>query len=166
MTVRSEHRDRRRIAGPVGRVLRIGAGVLLLGSIAGSYLNGSAPFIARSVALAALLLVVYLLVHRLLTARPAGLGPWFGAMAAFAPLILMYILGIGDGPLFGAGEGQLAALTFLGASLVLAGLRGDTGCEVMAFPNALTHSEARLVCLIFSPIDRLERPPSRHGVQQ
>jgi hypothetical protein len=64
---------------------------------------------------------------------------------------------MGGGLIFGAGEGQLGALTFLGTSLVIAGLRGDPGCEIMAVPNALSGSKTHLACLVFSPVDRVER---------
>lgn len=165
MSDHSKNNDRRRIAGPVGRVLRIAAGLLLLSRVAGFYLNGTGPFVLRSAAAAAVLVLVYILVHRLLPARSLGVGPWFGALAALAPLVLVYVLGMGGGPIFGAGEGQLAVLSFLGVSLVLAGLRGDTGCEVMALPNALTRRETHLACLVFSPIDRLEHPRSKDAVK-
>jgi len=51
----------------------------------------------------------------------------------------------------------LAAVTFLGISLVVAGLRAAPGCEVMAIPGLLFEKHTELVCLIFSPLDRLER---------
>src|SRR6266571_468540 len=60
-------------------------------------------------------------------------------------------------PLLGRGEGQLAAGTFLGASLIVAGMRADPGCEVMAIPGALFGKHTELACLVFSPLDWLER---------
>lgn len=164
--VHSNDSDRRRSAGPIGRALRIAAGLLLLGSVLGFWLNGTGPFVLRSAAVAAVLVLVYILVHGLLAARSVGARPWLGALAALAPLVLVYVLGIGGGPILGAGEGQLAALSFLGVSLVLAGLRGNTGCEVMALPNALTRRATHLACLVFSPIDRLERRPSEDTVKR
>jgi hypothetical protein len=144
-------------AGPVGRLLRVAIGVLLLGSTAGFYRNGSAEFVLRSAAVGVFLIVVYILLRRLVGNRSAVVGSWLGAMLALVPLVLVYALGAGGGPIFGAGEGQLGALTFLGVSLVLAGLRADSGCEVMAVPNALAGKRNHLACLVFSPIDRLER---------
>lgn len=159
--------------GLVGRTLRVATGLLLLSSIAGVYRNGSAEFVLCSAAVGVGLLVVYILLH-VLVRRVANnpstvVRPWLGAVLALVPLILVYALGAGGGVIFGAGEGQLGALTFLGVSLVLAGLRADSGCEVLALPNALAGKRSHLACLVFSPIDRLERrwrlpnEPPRHG---
>jgi hypothetical protein len=58
---------------------------------------------------------------------------------------------------FGQGEGALAVITFLGISLVVAGVRAAAGCEVMAIPSLLFRKHSELACLIFSPLDSLER---------
>lgn len=149
--------DRGAASGPVGRLLRVAIGVVLLGSINGFYRSGSVEFVLRSAAVGVGLIVIYVLLHGLVGRRFTSVGQWLGAILALAPLILVFALGAGGGPIFGAGEGQLGALTFLGVSLVLAGLRGDSGCEVMAVPNALAGKRSHLACLVFSPIDRLER---------
>ncbi len=60
------------------------------------------------------------------------------------------------GPLFGGGGGQIATLTFIGASLLIAAVRGDGGCEVMSIPGVFG-GRPRLPCILFSPIDWLER---------
>lgn len=144
-------------AGPVGRVVRVAIGVLLLGSIAGFYRSGSTEFVVRSAAVGVGLVVVYVLLRRLVGSISAVVGSWLGAVLALVPLVVVYSLGAGGGSIFGAGEGQLGVLTFLGVSLVLAGLRADSGCEVLAVPNALAGQRSHLACLVFSPIDRLER---------
>lgn len=158
----SQSGDRPRGAGALGRVLRIAAGVLLLVSVAGFYFDGTFQFVIRSVAVATGLAVISVVLHRLVATGSLGMRPWLGAIVALAPLVVVYLLGMGGGPIFGNGEGQLGVLTFLGVSLVLAGLRGDLGCEVMAVPNALSARKTELACLIFSPIDRLEQRFSKH----
>ena len=63
------------------------------------------------------------------------------------------------------GQPQLAAVTFLGISLVVAGVRAAPGCELMAIPGLLFGKHTELACLIFSPLDKLERRlRSKHGV--
>jgi hypothetical protein len=52
---------------------------------------------------------------------------------------------------------SLAAVTFLGVSLVVAGARATPGCELMAILGLLVGKHTDLACLIFSPLDRLER---------
>ena len=58
-------------------------------------------------------------------------------------------------PLLGHGEGVLAAVTFLGISLIVAGVRAAPGCELMAIPGLFFGKHTELACLIFSPLDRL-----------
>ncbi len=50
-----------------------------------------------------------------------------------------------------------AALVFYGTSMVLAALRGYAGCEVLAVSNWLLGRNDQVGCVVFSPIDRLER---------
>jgi len=149
-------------SGPVGRALRLALGVLLLASIGRFYVSGSGQFVLASAAVGVGLIIVYIVLRAVFSDRRAGMAPWLGSVIALVPLISVYVLGAGGGLIFGAGEGQLGALTFLGVSLVLAGLRRDSGCEVMALPNALIGNKSDLACLVFSPVDRLERR-WRHG---
>ncbi len=53
-----------------------------------------------------------------------------------------------------------AALLFYGASMLLAALRGYGGCEVLAVSNWLLDRDDQIGCLVFAPVDHLER---RHG---
>ena len=98
-----------------------------------------------------------MLTHYLVLNYAPQISAGLGAVLAFVPLIVVYGLGLGDRPLFGHGEGQLGALTFLATSLVLAGLRGDPGCEVISIPNTLFRKHTHLICLFFSPLDCLEK---------
>jgi hypothetical protein len=50
----------------------------------------------------------------------------------------------------------VALWVWLGASMLLAAARGYGGCEVLAFPNAITGRRDRIGCLLFTPIDRAE----------
>jgi hypothetical protein len=141
----------------IGRTLRAILGVLLIVSIAQFYLGGDWGFKLVSIGVAVGLVVVYVLAHFFVSNYFQPVSSWLGAILAFAPLVLVYILGTGDGLIFGQGEGQLGALTFLGVSLLFAGWRGDSGCEVMSIPDALFGRTTHLACLFFSPIDWLER---------
>jgi hypothetical protein len=146
-----------RRAGVVGRLLRLAVGLALLASIARFYLDGTPSFVLGAALSAVLLLGAYAALHRLVAS-----GRWrprrrAGALAVALPFLALYLLGIGGGPLFGRGEGQLGALTFLGLSLVGAALAGDAGCELLVFPNLVARRTAELACLVFSPVDALER---------
>jgi hypothetical protein len=50
-----------------------------------------------------------------------------------------------------------AALLFYGSSMLLAALRGYAGCEVLAISNWLLRRDDQVGCVVFSPIDQLER---------
>jgi hypothetical protein len=45
---------------------------------------------------------------------------------------------------------------WIGASLLLGAARGYGGCEILAFPNILTHRRDQVGCLLYTPIDRAE----------
>ncbi|MCI0606703.1 hypothetical protein L0156_27270, partial [bacterium] len=141
----------------IGRTFRAILGVLLIVSIAQFFLRGNWRFNLLSIGVAIGLLVVYVIANFVVSNYLRHISSWMGAFIAMVPLILVYILGTGEGLIFGHGEGQMGALTFLGASLLFAGWRGDSGCEVMSIPNALFGRTTRLACLFFSPIDWLER---------
>lgn len=147
-----------RRAGPAGRMLRIAVGVLLLVSIAGFYVKGSLPFVLRSAFATVALFVIYVLIHRFIAILPAAARRrWLVSILALVPVVVIYVLGMGSGAIFGAGIGQLAAFTFLGISLVLAGVRGDLGCEVMTVPNLLSGRDSEIQCLVFTSVDRIEK---------
>lgn len=43
--------------------------------------------------------------------------------------------------------------SFLGISMLLAAARGDSGCELVTIPNAITGRRDRIGCVLFGPID-------------
>jgi hypothetical protein len=146
-----------RVAPPVGRALRILIGLVLLVEVVPVYFHVDAHLARGAVALILALFVVYSLLHVVVSRRLVAFGPGLGAVVGLGILVALYLAGGPGAPLFGRGEGELAAGTFLGLSLVVAGVRADAGCEVMALPNALFRTHAELACLVFSPLDRLER---------
>jgi hypothetical protein len=50
-----------------------------------------------------------------------------------------------------------AALIFFGGSMLLAALRGEANCEVLALSNWLLRRQDQIACAVFAPIDALER---------
>lgn len=53
-------------------------------------------------------------------------------------------------------EGDVAFWGWLGASMLLAAIRGYGGCEALAFFNLLTGRRDQIGCLLFTPIDAAE----------
>jgi hypothetical protein len=140
----------------VGRVVRILLGLLLIVYVTPIYLRLPARVFFGLLLLMTGLLVAYCLVHTV-SRRVAAFGPYLATIFVHALLIVLYVAGFSRAPVVGGGKGQLAAVMFLGISLVIAGIRGVAGCELMAIPDLFLRKDVELSCLIFSPLDKLER---------
>ena len=121
------------------------------------YFRVPARIVLGSLLLVLALIAVYSLIHIVVSRRIVAFGSFLGAIVANGLLVALYVAGGSGLPIFGRGKGQLAAFTFFGVSLVVAGVRASPGCEVMAIPSLLFRKHTELACLIFSPLDRLER---------
>ncbi len=146
-----------RQAPPVGRALRILLGIVLMVYVTPVYFRVPARIALGSLLLMLALIGLYCLIHVVVSQRIVAFGPRLGAVVANGLLIALYVAGGSGLPIFGHGKGQLAAVTFFGVSLVVAGVRAAPGCEVMAIPSLLFRKHTELACLIFSPLDTLER---------
>jgi hypothetical protein len=142
---------------PVGRALRILLGVALIIYVAPVYFRLPVRVTVESLLLTVGLIGIYSLIHIGISGRVVNIGPGLGAILAMGLLVATYFAGTSKLPILGLGKGQLAVVTFLAISLVIAGVRATPGCEVMAMPNLFFGKNADLTCLIFSPIDGLER---------
>jgi hypothetical protein len=142
-----------RQAPPVGRALRILLGVVLIVYVTPVYFRVPVDVVLESLLLILGLIGIYSLIHIGVFRRIVS----FGSCLAAGLLVAVYVAGASRLPILGGGKGQLAAITFLGISLVVAGVRAAPGCEVMAIPGLLFGKHTELACLIFSPLDSLER---------
>ncbi len=154
-----------RRAPPVGRALRILLGLVLMVYVAPVYFQVPVRLSVRVLLLMLGLTGIYSLIHVVISRRIVAFGPCLGAVVAVGLLVALFIASVPGSPILGHGEGELAAVTFLGISLVVAGVRAAPGCELMAIPGLLFGKHTELACVIFSPLDRLERKlRSKHGV--
>ncbi|MFQ5550868.1 MAG: hypothetical protein ACE5FJ_06495 [Gemmatimonadales bacterium] len=113
-------------------------------------------FNMRVVAAFVLMMAFYSAMHLVITRFTPGVNAWFGAILAVTPAALVYILG---GPV-----GRVAAVAYIGVSLVLQAIRSDGGCEVMSIPAIIFRRRTHLVCIAFSPVDWVEsRVAGRHA---
>jgi hypothetical protein len=138
-------------------VLRILLGLALMVYVTPVYFQVPVRVGVGSVLLMLGLIGVYSLIHIVVSRRLVPFGPGLGAVVALGLLVALYVAGASGLPILGRGKGQLAAVTFLGISLVVAGVRATPGCEVMAIPGLLFGKHTELACVIFSPLDKLER---------
>jgi len=146
-----------RKAPPIGRALRILLGLVLMAYVAPVYLQVGARVAVGSFLLMVGLIGVYSLIHIVVSRGIVAFSPFLWVIVANGLLVALYFAGASALPILGYGKGQLAAVTFLGVSLVVAGVRAAPGCEVMAIPSVLFGKHTELACIIFSPLDRLER---------
>ncbi len=136
-------------ARPVGRVVRLLMGGLLTIHVLASHLLGASPSLTVQVAGVVLGLVVfYALVHVLISKFVPTINPWAGALLAVAPVFLVFLMG--GLPV------RHGVVLFLGVSLLLTGIRGDGGCEVMTLPGMILGKRTHLVCIVLSPLDWVE----------
>jgi hypothetical protein len=84
--------------------------------------------------------------------------PWPRAAESWlrSTLALALSLGIGIAVTFVSPVDGTAIWLFIGLSLLIAALRGDAGCEVIAIPNALAGRRDPIGCVIYAPIDAAE----------
>ena len=148
---------------PIGRLLRLTIGVLLILLALRFTFGSSAEILLGAFSVLLAVAVFYAAVHYLVSRVLRNLNRWLGAAIANIPVILVFVFGISGGPLFGSGEGQLAAIVYVGISLLIAGIRADPGCEVMSIPGLIFGHQTHLACIAFSPIDWLEAKLSGEG---
>ena len=141
----------------MGRVLRILLGLALMIYVTPVYSQVPGRVAVGSLLLMLGLIGIYSLIHIVVSRRIVAFGPFLGAIVANGLLVALYVAGASRLPILGHGKGQLAAVTFFGVSLVVAGVRAAPGCEAMAIPSLLFGKHSELACLIFSPLDRFER---------
>ncbi len=146
-----------RQAPPVGRALRILLGLVLMAYVVPVYFQLPVSVVVGALLLILGLIGVYSLIHIVVSRRIVPFAPYLGAVVALGLLVALYVAGASRSPILGHGKGELAAVTFLGISLVVAGVRAAPGCEVMAIPGVFFGKHTELACLIFSPLDGLER---------
>ena len=135
--------------------MRILLGVVLIIYVTPVYFRVPLGVAVESLLLMLGLIGVYSLIQIGVSRRIVG--PRVAAVLAAGLLVALYVAGASRLPILGRGKGQLAAVAFLGFSLIVAGVRAAPGCEVMAIPGLLFGKHTEVACLIFSPLDSVER---------
>jgi hypothetical protein len=147
-----------RRAPPAGRALRVLFGLVLIAYVTPVYFRVPSRVVVGSLLLVFGLIVVYGLIRFVVARRLiAGFGPRLATVAVHVLLVALYVAGFSRLPILGRGAGQLAAVALLAISLVVAGVRAVPGCELMAIPGVFFRKDTELACLVFSPLDKLER---------
>ena len=136
-------------ARPIGRILRFLMAGCLIVTVIPNYLGASWQSNLKIAAAIGALVILYIGMHLVIAKYVPRLNRWLGALLAIIPAALFFLLG--------GGIGQMGSLSYIGGSLFIDSLSGDSGCEVMAVPGILCNERTHLVCIAFSPLDWLEK---------
>ncbi len=101
------------------------------------------------------ILIFYLLIHIAIVKYRPTLNPWVGALLVALPLIALFV--------FGGQTWRVAAVVYVGLTLVLLAAKGNTANEILFMPALLSGKATHLRCLIFAPIDLIEQNLSGPG---
>ena len=147
--------------GLLGRLARALVGSAMVGSVLWGHARGGVDVWAWVIGLAVLPAVTIALVRWISTRHAAPLvwvaGP-VGALATCALFMAMYATTWYAPSISVLSD---AALVFFGTTMLVAAVRGDAGCEVLAISNWVLGRKDQVGCLLFRGIDQLERPVPR-----
>lgn len=88
----------------------------------------------------------------------AGDAGWTGRAAGASLVVGLAVVVLGTALTFVSPVDGPSLYLFFGASMMLAAAKGYAGCEVLALPNLLLGRRDAVWCVLFSPLDRAERP--------
>jgi hypothetical protein len=148
----------RRDIGAVGAAIRLLVGGALVGDIVYGELATAGrlepiSWLVGLLGFPAVMLAWHAWRIRRAPARFVDTSPLSFALSLAAP-VAAYFLGWVVRPLWFTSD---ATILFIGASLLLAALRGSAGCEFLAFSNWVLRRNDQLACAILTPLDALDR---------
>ncbi|QYN38752.1 hypothetical protein K1T35_17015 [Pseudonocardia sp. DSM 110487] len=89
--------------------------------------------------------------------------PWSAAQAAAAAAVIAAVLALGTALTFLSPVDRVALWLFFGLSMIVAAIRGDDGCEILAIPNTILRRTDVIWCPAYTPIDAAEQPALADG---
>jgi hypothetical protein len=165
-TQRDRKPSRTRDIGPIGTTSRVLVGVTALAvpiALEGlSWWDMGAMVVAALVLAPAARLTLLGFERYAPFARVRDLGAC--PPVACSLLALLFGLSVAAGVATPA-NGDVVLWGFLGFSMLVAAVRGDGGCEVLALSNAISRRRDRVGCIIFTPIDAAEARRTHHPQQ-
>jgi hypothetical protein len=144
--------------GRVGAIARCVVGGIMVGSVVWGHIHRfhPLPWIIGLVVFPAMALGWQWIRARRWPGRLQAIGP-VPHVVNIAVFLALYLT-----PFYAPAIGFTsdAALLFYGVSMLLAAARGYAGCEVLAISNTVLRRDDQIGCLVFGPIDHLERAGS------
>ncbi len=141
-----------RAIGPIGTAARVIVGAVLVAILFTGRFQPAA-WVLGLVGFPAVLLIWQWLRARRNPARFEAIGP-VGFLVNIAVFLALFLT---PWYLPALAVTSNATQLFYGASMLLAAARGYAGCEVLAVSNWILRRDDQIGCLLFEPVDRLER---------
>jgi hypothetical protein len=94
-------------------------------------------------------LIFYLLTHVAIIRFRPDLHRWFGALLVVLPILTLF--------LFGGQAGRVAVVGYVGISMLLLAAKGSGVNGLLYVPALLSGKETQIGCLLFAPIDLIEK---------
>jgi hypothetical protein len=152
-----DRRGHPREIGPVGTAARVAGGLIAIVvpiAISGiTWWDIGAALVALPLLATAGSAAVTAAYRRL---APHALGRTHLICSGPACVLSLAIIALAVGLSVATSVSFVAFWAWLGASMLLAAARGYAGCEMLAFPNAITGRRDRIGCLLYTPIDVAE----------
>jgi hypothetical protein len=142
--------------GVAGTAARLLVGGILVGSVVYGHVTGGfhlGPWLLGLVGFPALVLAWQWWRARRRSGPLRATGPVAHAVN-FAVVLALYLTSWYAPALSVTSD---AALLFYGSSMLLAAARGYAGCEVLAVSNWLLRRDDQIGCVVFAPVDHLDR---------
>jgi hypothetical protein len=143
--------------GPLGSAARALVGTALVGSVVWGHARGGVDRWAWIIGLVVLPALTIVPVRWRAARHPERLvwlaGP-VGVVATCALFLALYATTWYAPSISVLSD---AALVFFGTAMLVAAVRGDAGCEVLAISNWVLRRSDQVGCLVFGGIDELER---------
>ncbi len=134
----------------IGRILRLLLGIFFLTEVYPVYRDVTLEGAIIRLGWALTIVIFYVLVHIIVIKYFPNINKVIGAVLAISPFLAVFFIGYG-------GPAATGALTFIAVSLIIAAIRADSGCEVMSIPALILGKHTHLCCIVFSPIDSIEK---------
>ena len=141
--------------GIIGRALRLMLGALLCWMTYTVMSAQVTPFNLKVLWIFGGLLIFHLIVHVAIVRFGPDLNRWLGAFFVVLPLLALFV--------FGGQTGRVAAVGYVGVSLLLLTVKGNSANAALYLPSLLSGRETHLRCLLFAPIDLIEKNLSGPG---
>ncbi len=93
--------------------------------------------------------IFYLLTHIVIYRYRPTLHRWFGALLVVLPILALFLLG--------GQASRVAAVGYVGISMVLLAVRGSGMNGLLFLPALLSGKETHIACLLFAPVDLIEQ---------